>query len=136
MVHIPLGSCWVVGGNRCSGLCAVLLARAGKARTSTAWTGKGRQGKASTGRARHRQGKDTQGKTRRMAGLGLLSAARPRRGPLGFPAKAGRSSPAARAWLLLAWQPGGRAKRRECRQVPACMGAANALPSAMGGIEK
>lgn len=38
---------------------------------------------------------------------GCLSSERPRRGPLSFPAKAGRSSPAARAWLRLAWQLGG-----------------------------
>lgn len=46
----------------------------------------------------------------RMAALGLLSTERPRRGPFSFPAKAGRSSPAAQAWLLLAWQLGGESQ--------------------------
>lgn len=66
-----------------------------------------------------RQGKDADGE---WQGWGCLRAERPRRGPLGFPAKAGRSSPAARAWLLLAWQLEGRAKRRERWGACACMG--------------
>lgn len=65
--------------------------------------GKARQSKAKQGKAR-------QGAHSEWQGWGCLSAERPRRGPLGFPAKAGRSSPAARAWLLLAWQLGGESQ--------------------------
>lgn len=61
-------------------------------------------------------------------GWGCLSAERPRRGPLGFPAKAGRSSPAAGAWLLLAWQLGGRAKRGERRGACARTGGCERPP--------
>lgn len=64
----------------------------------------------------------------RMAALGLLSTERPRRGPFSFPAKAGRSSPAAQAWLLLAWQLGG-GEPSVGRDGKRTQGAAGSAPS-------
>lgn len=102
-----------------------------------------RQGRTEQGKARQdraRPGKARQGAHGEWQGRGCLSAERPRRGPLGFPAKAGRSSPAARAWLLLAWQLRGRAKRRERRGACACTGGCKHPPLlhslSLGGKKK